>query len=141
MGKITKETDQRKRVMKRLDKVFSRVLRLERSQNGLVQCFTCGRWLPINEATVGHFIKRQYIGTRYNEINCQIQCRKCNYLLQGNDVEFAKRLQEKYGEQIIEKLKLWSKQKIPAWKLELLLKHYTERLEKLKGGKDGKVES
>lgn len=118
----------RRALIKKLDRLFSEILRWERSENGLVKCFTCGKVMPIRKATVGHFIKRQFIGTRYNEINCQIQCRRCNYYLQGNDVVFERKLRRLYGKEVIAELELAKKQKIPTWKLRILQIDFERRL-------------
>lgn len=118
----------RKALIRKLDRLFSEIIRLERSENGLVKCFTCGKVMPIKKATVGHFIKRQFIGTRYNPYNCQIQCRKCNYFLQGNDVVFERKLRQLYGKEIIAELELAKKQKIPTWKLRILAIEFEKRL-------------
>lgn len=132
----------RRQLIKKLDRLFSEIIRLERSENGLVKCFTCGKIMPIKKATVGHFIKRQFIATRYNEINCQIQCRRCNYFLQGNDVVFERKLRQIYGKETIAELEWAKKQKIPTWKLRLLLIDLKKRLvlvRQLKGVKNEKI--
>lgn len=88
---------------KELDKIFSIYIRTKNSRYGYVNCFTCGKRLAIKEAQNGHFIRRQYLATRYSEDNCRPQCVGCNIFGDGKTVEFAKRLEsEKKG--IVQKL-------------------------------------
>lgn len=84
----------------KLDIVFSKFIRL---RDAWKPCISCGKFSKLQ---CGHFIKRQYLGTRWNEENCQGQCVHCNYVLQGNDIEFAKGLVKRYGAHIINNLKI-----------------------------------
>lgn len=112
----------------KLDRVFSRYIRLKSSVNGMVQCYTCGSWHPMNEMTVGHFIKRQYLGTRFDERNVKPQCRKCNYFLQGNDLIFAEKLKQEYGENIVSILEFQKNESLSIGDLQMLLTYYSNLL-------------
>ncbi len=126
--KKLKNFKSKREYIKKLDRIFSKYIRLSRSVDDYVTCFTCGKILRIKEATVGHFIKRQYLGTRFDEVNCQIQCKKCNYFLQGNDVEFQKRLIDVYGIDVVNNLYIKSRQRIDVF---LLYTYYKQKLEEL----------
>lgn len=134
MGKFST----RQSIKKKLDRIFSRYIRLRDSNDGYVACVTCGKIKPINEMTVGHFIKRQFTGTRYDERNVFPQCRYCNNFLQGNDHKFAEFLKERFGPNIIDILELAKNQHLSTGDLQLLLDYYTEKLKEIKKIKEFK---
>ena len=79
------------KLKKELDKWFSLYIRLrEATDEGLVQCFTCGK---VNSYKVGmqngHFMSRQFMATRYDEQNCQVQCVGCNMFKFGEQFKFS----------------------------------------------------
>jgi len=119
----------------RLDKVFSEYIRLRDSdENGICKCITCGAYHHWKNMDCGHFIKRQHKSLRYNEINCNAQCRKCNWLGQGEDVKYKEALQKKHGPGIIDKL-LSIKSLTTHWtqfEIDELTKFYKEEIKKLK---------
>ena len=65
----------------KLDRVFSEYIRLRdtegRTKDGFFKCISCGQIKPYSQADCGHYIGRQHMATRYNEINCNAQCRYC----------------------------------------------------------------
>ncbi len=88
----------------------------------------------------GHFIKKikKFSAIWYNEKNVNGQCRHCNWILQGNDINYAKGLEKKYGEGIIEQLEAAKNRTMKMGRFEL--KHITDyyrdkfnQLKKLKG--------
>jgi len=84
------------------DRWFSRYIRLRSAdKNGMAKCITCGVYKQVKYMDCGHYIKRQDTSTRFNEMNCQTQCKRCNKFQQGNDVEFRKYLVEEYGENAV----------------------------------------
>lgn len=87
------------------DRVFSRHIKTRYSVDGIVQCFTCGKWGLIENMECGHYIERARTGTRWDDRNCEVQCWECNRALRGNRDVFAERLKIKHGENIISELK------------------------------------
>jgi len=83
---------------KEVDKIFSLFIRQRGSIKGYNSCFTCGLRREWKKLQCGHFISRTHSNTRYDEINCQVQCFACNVWKRGNIAEFAARLIEKYGQ-------------------------------------------
>jgi hypothetical protein len=62
-----------------LDAIFSRYIRLlYADEKGIVDCYTCGIRLPINEIQNGHYIHRADYATRWLPDNCKPQCEPCN---------------------------------------------------------------
>ncbi len=125
--------------LKTADKWFSKYIRArDADESGYLICISCGEPVHWKKADAGHFIKRQYKSVRFNEKNVNGQCRKCNWLLQGNDIEYAKGLIKKWGPGIIEKLELMKNRTLPMGRFELkhIADYYRDRfnqMKKLKG--------
>ena len=60
-------------------------------------CVTCANWKHFTKADCGHWVKRQYLSTRFDEKNCALQCKGCNNFKQGDDVRFHKMINERWG--------------------------------------------
>ena len=55
----------------------------------------------------GHYIPKSIASSLYfDEENVHAQCYRCNIPLLGNSDEYAQRLQKRYGEGILDKLRL-----------------------------------
>ena len=64
-----------------LDYVFSLYIRTKYANgDGIVECYTCDKKLPIKEITNGHCISRSEMGARFLIENCRPQCSYCNAL-------------------------------------------------------------
>lgn len=109
----------RQRLVSNLDKVVSLYVRKSNEQNGLVQCYTCPNKLPYKEIHCGHFVKRSHMATRWDLRNLRPQCPACNLYRDGNQDEFAVRLQYELGDNILKEL--WQlKHSIRRWSLKEL---------------------
>ena len=99
------------KLKKELDKWFSLYIRLrEANEEGISQCFTCGKVDHYKKLQCGHFMSRRCHSTRWNETNCQVQCVGCNMFKQGEQYKFGLNLDAKYGEGCSEELQYKSKQ-------------------------------
>jgi len=118
----------------KLWKVFSLYIRTKGSNNGANRCYTCGTFKDIKELDAGHYVKRQYNTTKYDERNVKPQCKKCNRFMGGNQDEFAIHLKKDYGDDILEELnKLkWGYKKFSIEELEERITYYKEQLKILK---------
>jgi len=120
-----------KQLIKKLDSIFSKFIRLrDASNDGICRCITCGTLHRWEQMDAGHYVKRQYMATRFNEFNCHAQCRKCNWLEQGADAKYREFIIRKFGQGIHDQLlilrhttKKWSR-----FELEFLIKDYTEKV-------------
>ena len=45
----------------------------------------------------GHFQSRRHYSTRWDEINCQVQCAGCNVFKYGEQYVFGNKLDQKFG--------------------------------------------
>ena len=131
-GKVQKSA--RKKLIEKLDKVFSLYIRQRNAENGIVRCFTCGMLFNWQLTDCGHFVSRKKIPTRWEEKNCAVQCKSCNIFSEGNKYIFGKKLNEKYGEGTAERLIIKSNNisKITEFELGLLIKEFEQKLKLLK---------
>jgi len=127
------------KLKKELDKWFSLFIRLrEATDEGICQCFTCGKIDHYKKMQCGHFQSRRHLATRWHEWNCQVQCVKCNMYEQGEQWKFGISLNAKYGEGTSNELGFLAQQngKKLAWELEediLYYKTIVNNLKKEKG--------
>ncbi len=123
----------------KLDKEFSLFIRLRDAMpNGYFKCISCGQIKPFEQADNGHYINRQHMNTRFDEMNCNAQCRHCNRFMEGNMQNYRKGLVTKYGETKV--ILLESKQgiirKYSDFEYEQLIKYYKALCKKLRKEKD-----
>lgn len=78
------------------------------------------------------------MSTRFDEMNCNAQCRHCNRFMEGNIQNYRKGLIAKYGEQrvILLEAKQGISRKFSDFEYEQLIKYYkvlNKKLRKEKG--------
>ena len=95
-------------------------------------CISCGK--PVEHA--GHYFSQgHHSEVRFNELNVNGQCKKCNYFLSGNLINYRNGLIKRYGEPKVLMLESSAVRKIKKWsrcELEALRDHYKKKLLKLK---------
>ena len=89
---------------------FSLYIRQRYAINEIAQCFTCGRKDNWKKLQCGHFQSRKHYSTRFDEINCQVQCAGCNVFKYGEQFVFGKNLDLEYGKGCSESLYYKAKQ-------------------------------
>ena len=94
----------RSKIVKKLDSVFSIYIRNRFAKNGKAKCFTCCKVDDVTRLHAGHFISRKHYATRWDEVNVQVQCPKCNLFGQGEQYTFGLNLDKQFGEGTAEKL-------------------------------------
>lgn len=80
-----------KTLKNKLEKNFSAMIR---NRDAGLMCISCGE-RPATEP--GHFVSRAKLATKWHPRNVHGQCNYCNRWLHGNVLEYADRLDEKYG--------------------------------------------
>jgi hypothetical protein len=105
-------SDPRKKAIAALDRAFSKMIR---ERDGIAGCISCGA--AIHEA--GHFIRREAMSTRWNPVNVNGQCIRCNHFLSGNLFEYAIGLEARYMKGMPFKLRAESK-KMKTWEVKEL---------------------
>lgn len=60
-------------------------------------CISCGQWFGYDMLDGGHYIPTTTSSTRFNEININAQCHRCNRFLHGNLRGYFRGMEAKYG--------------------------------------------
>lgn len=123
----------------KLDRIFSEYIRRRDSDsNGIGICVSCGKHLHWQHADCGHYINRKHLSLRFNEINCNLQCRACNRFDEGNLPAYGIALQRKYGSDIINKLLVMKSNtiKFTQFEIDQLTKYYQKLVKDLNQCKD-----
>lgn len=97
-------------IIKRLDKKFSRMRRLQNADaEGYCTCVTCGKVVHWKKCDAGHFVERDIWWTRYDKMNIFPQCIQCNRFKSGRTSWFGDFLREKFGNDPIDAMVALSK--------------------------------
>jgi len=123
----------RGKLVKKLDAIFSRYIRLRHATNEIVECFTCGKKDNWKKLQCGHFQSRRFYSTRWDETNCQVQCKSCNIYKEGEQFKFGTNLNKQFGKKTSERLEVKAREivKIPTYELEDMIKKYQELVKDL----------
>lgn len=93
---------------KKADQVFSKYIRYrdgkQVSGEWVTQCITCSVVKPVPQMQAGHFVSRACNLLRYDEENVNSQCVSCNMFKGGEQYQYAKNIDLKYGDGTAEKL-------------------------------------
>ena len=87
----------RTKLVKKLDTIFSQYIRQVNSVNEIATCFTCGKQDHWKKLQNGHFQSRRHYSTRWDEVNCQVQCAGCNVFKYGEQFLFGQNLDRRFG--------------------------------------------
>lgn len=122
------------------DKWFSEFIRLRDSdEHGMVTCVTCshrGHWRELQN---GHWITRGHEATRFDEMNCNTQCRGCNYN-GGQHLKHEAAIVRKYGNGAVQKLTEKAKQpcKRTSSDYRFIAETYKSRVDHIRQNSPGK---
>ena len=124
----------RSKVVKKLDTIFSQYIRKKNSDHGKAICFTCGKVDEWKNLQCGHFQSRRHYSTRWDEVNCQVQCAGCNVFKYGEQYKFSIALNAKYGESTADDLLHKAKKQVKYHTHELIemIKKYQQLYDNLK---------
>lgn len=118
----------------KLDRIFSEYIRRRDADvNGYGKCISCGKIIHWKDADCGHYVNRRHLSLRYDEKNCNLQCRHCNRFDEGNMMGYAEGLTNKYGSQVHTYLKIKKHNtcRISQAAYEGLIKHYKSKIKEL----------
>ena len=117
---------QRKKLIEKLDKIFSIYIRRRNAVNDVAECFTCGKQDHWKKLQNGHFQSRKHYSTRWQEQNCQVQCASCNVFRYGEQYKFALNLDNTYYSGLAEELHIEANKtvKLDNTDLEMLIEKY-----------------
>lgn len=116
------------RLLKKCQDVFNAYVRARDKYKG---CISCGG--PVQEA--GHFFSQgHHSAHRFNEMNVNAQCTRCNCFLRGNLIHYRNGLVKRYGEEKVLLLESSARHAVKRWsrfELEALIQHYKNEIKKL----------
>ena len=123
----------RTKLVKKLDAIFSQYIRLKNSVDEIATCFTCGKQDHWKKLQNGHFQSRRHYSTRWDEVNCQVQCQKCNIWNAGEQFLFSQNLDNKFGEGTARRLHIKSQQtiKLADFELEDMIINYKNFVDRM----------
>lgn len=82
-------------LIKDCDAVFSEYIRRKASDgSGFIKCFICGNKIPWRQSQAMHFIDRDQMPVRYDEMNVRTGCVECNCMDPDHKERFRKKLME-----------------------------------------------
>ena len=119
---------------RKLDATFSEYVRRRlTSAYGMVACVSCGMIQHWKKQQAGHFVSRVRLATRWDIENTNPQCSRCNVLLRGNAVGYARWLENRYGPSIFATLDERSRRptKFTRADLQDMIDSFTEQLRRL----------
>jgi len=122
------------KLKKKLDVLFSQYIRRRNADHlGRVKCFTCGVEKHWKEQQAGHFQSRSHHSTRWDEVNVQVQCVKCNMYRQGEQYKFGMYLDQKFGDGTAEELEYRAKTivKLNRVDYEEAIERYKQKIREL----------
>lgn len=109
--KKSKPKTLKSKLMKELDDIFSKYIRLKYSDdNGYCRCISCGKVFFWKNIQNGHYMSRRYMSTRWSEDNCRPQCVACNMFNQGNIQMYRRGLIKQIGEQRVDLVEALARQ-------------------------------
>ncbi len=114
--------------------VFSRYIRLrDTNSEGIGKCFTCNLMRYWRDADCGHGAGRQHKGTKYNEQNNHLQCKKCNGFEGGMREVYKSEMDRIYGAGTWDLMSAKSRTMTKLGKVEcdIFVEFYTKEIEKL----------
>lgn len=116
----------RKSLIKEADRVFSLYVRKRGSTYGYNHCYTCGKYLPIDELQAGHFINRRYTNVRWHVLNVWPQCHHCNVDLGGNIDKYERKLVAMYSALAVEALEdlAYTNDGLPDYEIREIIDKY-----------------
>ena len=122
------------KLKKKLDVLFSQYIRRRNADHlGRVKCFTCGIEKHWKEQQAGHFQSRSHHSTRWDEVNVQVQCVKCNMYRQGEQYKFGLYLDDRFGDGTAEELEYRAKTiiKLNRVDYEEAIERYKQKIKEL----------
>lgn len=118
--------------VKKLDRVFSEYIR-KRDCKPTGRCISCGKIITFETSDCGHYINRKHMATRFDENNCNAQCRACNRFDEGNIQGYRRGLIEKIGENKTDMLEIkkFNLCHLSVTDLNVLIVYYKNKIKEL----------
>jgi hypothetical protein len=113
-----------------LDRVFSEFIR-KRDTPG--RCISCQSLITYSNSDCGHYVNRKHMSLRYDETNCNAQCRACNRFDEGNIQGYRRGLIKKYGEEATDMLEIrkHNECRLSVVEIDILINYYKKKIKEL----------
>lgn len=115
------------KLLAKCQKVFNEYIRQRDKDKG---CISCGG--QVQEA--GHYFSQgHHSALRFNEMNTNGQCTRCNCFLHGNLIHYRAGLVKRYGESKVLLLESSVRKAVKKWsrfEIEALIEHYQTEIKK-----------
>lgn len=131
--KSSRGGNERKTWINKLDSVFSLYIRMRDSRMygyKAFKCISCGDVKPFDMMDCGHFVSRNCMPLRWNEMNCNGECSRCNRMLGDHLIGYRRNLILKLGEDAIAG-NAFAQALEPKRRLQIIKKYGEERVEAL----------
>lgn len=116
------------RLLKKAQDTFNAYIRLRDNDKGCISCIG-----PVEQA--GHYFSAGHHSLlRFNEVNTNGQCIRCNCYLHGNLIHYRAGLIKIYGEPRVLHLESVARRTAKKWsraELEAIIQHYQQETKKL----------
>lgn len=117
-----------KKLLKKAQDTFNAYIRLRDCNKGCISCSGA-----VQEA--GHFFSQgHHSALRFNEVNTNGQCTRCNHFLSGNLIHYRNGLIKRYGEPRVLHLESSARRKGKKWtrfELMAIIEYYQNETKKL----------
>ena len=122
------------KLKKKLDRLFSKYIKLRDGGQDYFKCISCQRTKSLNQFNAGHYWSRRFMSTRYDEKNVNGQCVYCNLHLKGHIQGYTQGLVKKYGQDVLQLLDIKKNNvcKMGEFEFTLLIDEYKEKIKDLK---------
>lgn len=119
--------------------IFSVWVRVrDADKNGMITCITSGRRVHWKDADAGHFISRRHLSTKFDEQNVHAQSRHSNRFQYGQQFEYSKAIDLKYGPGTADKILVKSRVTCKRGQFEIdnMYSWYKSEVERIKKEKN-----
>lgn len=113
-------------LIKEADEIFSKFIRYRDMKDGKIHCFICGTPVKFAEAQAMHYIVRDEMPTRYDELNVHGGCQTCNCYDPEHHQRYHLRMIDVYGIGRVQNLRTKSRgmQKFMRFELQEIIDKY-----------------
>jgi len=132
-GQAQKPKSDKGKKVARLDEIFSKFIRKRDTMAGYGRCISCDAILTFDTCDCGHYVNRKHMSTRFDEFNCNAQCRSCNRFDEGNIQGYRRGLIKKIGLKSTDMLEIKKHNlcQLSLVELDLLIAYYKKKYKEL----------
>ena len=118
------------KLLEKAQRIFNAFIRARDKDKGCISAYCRGQ---VEHA--GHYFSQgHHSALRFNELNVNGCCARCNTFLSGTLIRYRQGLVARYGEQRVQMLEGLSRRTVKKWshgELEILIQHYRNETKKL----------